>query len=127
MTNPANNSSGKPIVLFFKSFGHAIRGIKHVFKNERNFRLHILSSVLVLILATYFNCDSVEFALLLIVISIVLALEMINSAIEYTWNKLEPNHHPVVGIIKDAMAGSVLIASISAFIVGIIIVLRHIL
>ena len=127
MTNPANNSTGKPIILFFKSLGHAIGGIKHVFKNERNFRLHVLSSVLVLILAFYFKCDLLEFVLLIIIISIVLALEMINSAIEYTWNKLEPNHHPVVGIIKDAMAGSVLIASISAFIVGIIIVLRHIL
>ena len=127
MINPANNSKEKPIISFFKSFRYAFKGIKHVFKNERNFRLHTLISILVLILAIYFNCDLIEFALLVIIISLVMSLEMINSAIEYTWNKLEPNHHPVVGIIKDAMAGSVLIASISAFIVGIIIVLRHIL
>jgi len=127
MTNSNNEQHTGFFSLFFKSFGYALNGIKHVFKNERNFRLHILSSVLVLIFAFYFNCDLIEFALLVIVMSVVLITEIINSAIEYTWNKLEPNHHPVVGIIKDAMSGSVLIASISALIVGIIIVLRHLI
>lgn len=127
MTQSANKPIKKSHNLIIKSFKHAINGVKHVFKNERNFRLHILSSVLVLILAFYFDCDLIEFAFLTIIIAIVLVSEMINSAIEYTWDKLEPNHHPVVGVIKDTMAGSVLIASISAFIIGIIIVLRHLI
>ena len=103
------------------------RGIKHVFKNERNFRFHTIISIIVLILAIYLECDLIELALLIIVISIVLVSEMVNSAIEYTWDKLEPNHHPVVGIIKDAMAGSVLIASVSAVLVAVIIIFRHLI
>ena len=73
------------------------------------------------------NFSSIEFAILIIVMSIVFVAEMVNSAIEYTWDKLEPNHHPVVGIIKDTMAGSVLIASLSAVVVGAIIIFRHLI
>lgn len=123
MTNFANKNRDS----FFRSFIYAFNGIKHVFKNERNFKIHIIISAIVLSAALYLRCDWLEIALLIIVISIVLMAEIVNSAIEYTWDKLEPNHHPVVGLIKDTMAGSVLIASISAFIVGLIIVFRHLI
>ena len=118
MPNKTQNS-------LFKSFDYAFKGIKYVLNNERNFKIHTIISLVVLTLALYFNCNLIEFALLVIVISIVLITEMINSAIEYTWDKLEPNHHPVVGMIKDVMAGVVLIASFSAIIVGLIIFVRH--
>jgi diacylglycerol kinase len=123
MTNFAN----KKVNPFFDSFGCAIKGIQHVFRNERNFRLHITIAVVVLFFAYYLNFSSIEFAILIIVMSIVFVAEMVNSAIEYTWDKLEPNHHPVVGIIKDTMAGSVLIASLSAVVVGAIIIFRHLI
>ena len=110
-----------------QSLAYALKGVKHIFKNERNFRLHIFSTVVVLFLAFYFKCDLLEIALLVIVISIVLVSEMINSAIEHTWDKLEPNHHPVVGMIKDMMAGAVMVAATSAFVVGLIIIIRHII
>ena len=118
------NKNPKP---FFRSFINAYNGIQHVFKNEKNFRLHILIAILVLGSAILLNCDLIEFALLIVVIFIVLVAEMVNSAIEYTWDKLEPNHHPVVGLIKDTMAGSVLIASIGALSVGLIIIFRHLI
>ena len=127
MTNSDNGQHKGFLSLVIKSFGYALNGIRYVFKHERNFRLHVLSSILVLICAIYFKCDLIEFALLVIVMAVVLITEIINSAIEYTWDKLEPNHHPVVGIIKDAMSGSVLIASLSALIVGILIVIRHLI
>jgi diacylglycerol kinase len=132
MVKPDNSQnvsrqSKKSVSSLLKSFKYAFNGIAHVFRNERNFRLHVFSSILVLILATYFQCDLIEFALLMIVMSVVLITEIINSAIEYTWDKLEPNHHPVVGIIKDAMSGSVLLASLSAFFVGIMIIVRHLI
>ena len=123
MTNP----NSKIQKTFIKSFKPAFNGLKYVFKNERNFRLHIVIGLIVLILAIYLNCSLIEIMFLVIVISIVLITEIINSAIEYTWDKLEPNHHPVVGIIKDVMAGSVLIASLSAGLVGVLMLLRHLI
>lgn len=121
MANPNNNEISKP---FLKSFGHAYNGIKHVFKNEKNFRLHTIIAVIVLFAGFYVRCSLLEIALLVVVISLVLVTEMINSAIEYTWDKLEPNHHPIVGVIKDVMAGSVLVASVSAVVIGLIIICK---
>jgi diacylglycerol kinase len=121
-----NFANKKPNHLF-KSFTYAWKGIKHVFKNERNFRIHIIISVLVLFFAVYFRIEAIEIAILIISISMVLVAEMINSAIEYTWDKLEPNHHPVVGVIKDTMAGSVLLTSFAAVVVGLIIIFRNLI
>lgn len=121
MNKSVNKNSGP----FLKSFYYAFNGLLHIYKNERNFRFHLLSGALALFLAACLNFSLIEFSLLIIVISIVLITEIINSAIEYTWDKLEPNHHPVVGIIKDVMSSSVLVASLSALAVGLMIVINH--
>ena len=107
------------------SFKYALKGIKYVIKNEGNFRIHLILTALILVVCSLLKFNYIEFLLIIIAITLVLVTEMINSAIEYTWNKLEPNHHPVVGIIKDVMAGSVLVSSIGAIIIGLTIIIRH--
>jgi diacylglycerol kinase len=50
----------------------------------------------------------------------VLVVEMINTAFELVVDMLSPEFHPIAKIIKDVAAGAVLIASISAFVIGIL-------
>ncbi len=107
---------------FINSSENALKGLEHVWKEERNFKIHCIISVLVIIVGFILHFDTYQWVAVILCIIIVLALEMVNSAIEYTWNHLEPNHHPVVGTIKDVMAGAVLVASIGAAIVGILVI-----
>ncbi len=116
----------KPDHNLMKSIHCAVNGIKHVYKNEKNFRKHIIISIIVLFVSFYLNLNNTDFAIIIFVMAFVLVSEMINSVIEYTWDKLEPNHHPVVGIIKDAMAGVVLISSLASIIIGILIFVKYI-
>ena len=116
----------KPDHNIIKSITCASRGIKHVYKNEKNFRKHIFVSIIVLLLSIYLNLENTDLAIIIFVITFVIVSEMINSVIEYTWDKLEPNHHPVVGIIKDAMAGVVLVSSVASVIIGILIFIKYI-
>lgn len=108
---------------FKKSFKSAQNGILHVYKNEINFKIHIIIAIIVLVLGLIMDWHAWKWALYIFAVSQVLVTEVLNSAIEYTWDHLEPNQHPVVGIIKDVTAGAVLISVISAMFIGIILFL----
>jgi diacylglycerol kinase (ATP) len=57
-------------------------------------------------------------ALIILCIAIVVALEALNSALEYVIDRLHPEIHAEIGCAKDAAAGAVLLASIGAALVG---------
>jgi undecaprenol kinase len=104
-----------------RSFRYAGRGLKYVFLEEQNFRIQIIIGLIVLILALYFNVKVWEGVALLLVIMMVLVLELINSVFERIIDVLKPRMHPYVEVVKDIMSATVLLASISAIIVGILI------
>jgi diacylglycerol kinase len=99
----------------------AINGIFLVWRSERNFRIHILFTLLVILFSWYFQLSKLEWILVCFCIGFVLALEMINSAVELLIDHMFPEYHNVAGRIKDILAGSVLIAAISSAIIGMII------
>lgn len=119
-----NNTSMKKTK---SSLGHAFNGIAQAIKTERNFKIHCLCMIFVVLVGLVLEWDWVRWALAILAIMAVLGAEMINTAIEYTWNHLEPNHHPVVGVIKDIMAGAVLIVSIGAAVIGALLVYSSLL
>jgi undecaprenol kinase len=115
----------KPGQSLSRSLTTAMSGIRQVFQTERNFRIQNAVMVLVVLIGLLMDWSFVKWCFATIAIAMVLGTEMVNTAIEYTWDHLEPNHHPVVGTIKDIMAGAVLVVSIGAAIVGILLVFSH--
>ncbi len=111
----------------FKSFKYALNGIKTVLKEEKNFQIEIVFAVLVIFLGLFLKVTSIEFSLLVVACIFVLSGEMVNTAIEDLCDKVEPSFNPVIGKIKDIMAGFVLITSFGAIILGLIILLPKIL
>jgi len=97
-----------------------------VFKEENNFRIQIVLAIFVVVLMFFFNLSSIERGLLVLMILIVLVLEMLNSVIERFIDVLKPRVHTYVRDMKDIAAGSVLLASIGAILIGIIIFYPHI-
>jgi diacylglycerol kinase len=75
----------------------------------------------------YFKKTTIESALILMLCFSVLALELINTAIEKMADFVEPNFNPKIGIIKDIAAGAVLMAAILSVVVGFIIYRAYIL
>ncbi|MET3727756.1 diacylglycerol kinase [Fictibacillus halophilus] len=104
----------------FSSFGFAFKGIIATFKSEQNFKIHTFMSVIVIIIAIALDFSKERFVLLFIVIGVVLALELINTAIESTVDLITENKHPLAKKAKDAAAGAVLVFSIFAVIIGIL-------
>lgn len=104
-----------------KSFADALRGLKHVFKSEQNFRIQVLLGSLVFAAAIYFPLRSWEVILVVLLVLLVLLVEILNTVFEYFSDLLKPRLHHYVGVIKDIMAGAVLLTSAVALVVGVII------
>jgi len=104
-----------------KSFSFAIKGVFSLFKGEPNARIHLVFACLVLALAYYFDVEKWEWVILIICITLVIAAEAFNTAIESLTDLASPDKHPLAKKTKDIAAAAVLICAISAAVIGLII------
>lgn len=109
------------------SFGYALRGIGVALRQEPNLRIHALATLLTIGFGIYFSISRMEWALQTIVSGIVWLAELFNTAWEDFLDHAHPSHHPKIGRVKDIAAGAVLLAAITAAIVGAIIYIPYIL
>ncbi len=103
---------------FFRSFHYARLGLAHAFQSEHSFRIHTVAVAVVTLLMLVLRVSARDAALLILVMSVILVLEITNTVIERLVGILEPRIHPYIGTIKDLMAGAVLITSIGGILIG---------
>ncbi|WHX47713.1 diacylglycerol kinase family protein [Paenibacillus woosongensis] len=108
----------KPASKWSDTFRYAAEGIVTALKSERNMKIHLLAAVAVLLAAAYFRLPGRDVALLLIVIGLVIAAELVNTALEAVVDLVSPDWHPLAKTAKDTAAGAVLVAAIIAVCVG---------
>lgn len=101
-----------------KSFQFALRGFRFCILNERNMRIHIVVLAMVLYFSMLFGLAEEEWILLIIVSSLVLVCEMINTAIEALVNLGTSSYDNVARVAKDVAAGAVFLTAFMAVIVG---------
>lgn len=110
-----------------KSFANAINGIFLFISHDRNGKIHMVIAAIVVIAGLFFRVNNIEWAILLLCISIVVGLEMINHAIENVCDVVHENLHPLVKTAKDVAAGAVLWSVIISVIIGVLIFLPKIM
>jgi diacylglycerol kinase (ATP) len=103
---------------FTDSFNYAIEGIIYAVKTQRNMKFHMIIAILVLLGSLFFDFTKIEMLILFITITLVIVLEMINTAIEATIDVLANYYHPLAKIAKNVAAGAVLISAVNAVVVG---------
>lgn len=104
----------------FDSFRHAFDGILAGL-GERNMKIHCMMAVLVVIFGLILQISITEWCICLVLFGLIMALELINTAIEAVVDLVTQEYHPLAKIAKDTAAGAVLIASIMAAVTGLII------
>jgi len=100
------------------SFKHAWDGLVLAFKEQPNLRVHFLSAFMVLILGLIVGLAQMEWVLLIFTMSLVLIAEMVNTTIEAVTDLLTDKWHLQAKNAKDIGAGMVLVAAVSAVVVG---------
>lgn len=111
---------------FGQSFGFALSGLTYAFQSEANFRTHCALSVLVLVFGFGVGLAPWEWAILLVCIALMLATELINTAIERCVDRFcDVKMDTAAGQVKDLAAGACLVVAFSCFCIGILIFVPH--
>lgn len=110
------------MISFLEKFKYAIVGIVTGLKEDRSIRIQFLFGLLAVIASYFFITTMIGWIILFATITLVIAFEYLNSAIEEIVNFISPDYHKVAKKIKDLSAGAVLIVSIFALFVGICII-----
>jgi len=95
--------------------------LSDLFRRHPNARIHLLAAVSVVALGIYCQISRMEWIALSICISLVLALEALNTALEYLTDLVSPEFHPLAGKAKDVAAAAVLLVAAGAVVVGLLI------
>ena len=104
-----------------ESFKNAFSGLFYFFKVERNARIHLIISILVIVVSALVKLSLFEWIAIGIAISLVWTAELFNTSLEKLFDLIEPNHNIDVKIGKDAAAAAVLITSALSVLIGILI------
>lgn len=101
-----------------RSFYYAGAGLKKFFGEEHNARIHLAAAIVAGILGWWCKVSHTEALALVIVIGLVWVTEILNTCIERAMDFITRETRPEIKLIKDLAAGAVLIASLTAVIVG---------
>lgn len=97
------------------SFKYAWAGVSYAFQTQRNFRIHVVVGALAISLGVFLHLRAVEMAVIGLTIGAVLAMELLNTAIESVVDlTVKQNYHELAKIAKDCAAAAVLISSLAA-------------
>lgn len=109
------------------SLEFALTGILTAFKEERNMRKHAVTALVVILAGFVFQVSRIEWLFLLMSIFLVVAFEIINSAIENVVDLASHYHFFMLAKkAKDMAAGSVLVVSLFAAVTGALIFIPRI-
>lgn len=109
---------------FRNTFKNARKGMRLAIRSERNIRVHLATALFVMLLGVFLGLDSVKICILLLTVAMVVSMEMINSAIEFSLDAVFHNRYSkLVGMAKDISAGAVMFVTIVAVAIGCLIFL----
>ena len=120
MASKGKNLKSKNV---FHSFKYAFSGLKYGFINTKNLHIDFFFILAVIVCGFIFNISLIEWTVLILCISLVVSLELVNTAIEEVVNLASPDIHPLAKASKDVAAGAVLFSAIMTIIIGLIIFL----
>lgn len=107
------------------SFKYAFEGIATAFRDQPNLKLHFIAATGVLIVSYFLQISKAEWLVVLLTIGFVITIELTNTAIEEVVDSFTSEVHPAAKKAKDVAAAAVLVASITAAIIGLIIFLPY--
>lgn len=115
----------QPVLAFFQSrvlaFRYAFAGWWYVLRTQRNAWIHALISLMVGVLGFWLKLDRLEWAIVILTISIVWTAEFINTALEAVVDLASPQQHPLARVGKDVGAAAVLIAALTSILIGLLV------
>lgn len=102
---------------------YALNGLALAFRSEKSVRFQILVAIAVICLLGLVQPPIFWWVIILMMISLVLLAELVNTAIEGVCDFVQPNHSEHIKKIKDVSAGAVFIISMCSVVVGLLFII----
>ncbi len=99
-------------------FKCAFDGIKYGFINTKNLRIYLIFILVIIISGIVLEISLIEWLITMLCITLVISLELVNTAIEEEVNIVSPEINPIAKASKDVAAGAVLFAAIMSTAIG---------
>jgi diacylglycerol kinase (ATP) len=112
-----------PIRRVINATQNSLHGLRQAWGTEPAFRYEIYVLIVALPTAWFLGGGAVERALMIGSVSVVVVVELINSAIETVVDRIGPEHHPLSGRAKDLGSAAVFCSIAIALMVWIIVLL----
>jgi diacylglycerol kinase len=103
------------------SFGYALAGWLYMLRWQKNTRLMSVASIIIVALSLWLQIGRLEWALIIISITIVWLTEFLNAGIEAAIDVASPQYHPMAQVGKDVASAAVLLGVISSILVGLLV------
>ncbi|MBU0696808.1 MAG: diacylglycerol kinase family protein [Bacteroidetes bacterium] len=110
-----------------KSFPYAFNGLKILFKEEHNARVHLFIAIFAILAGFILKISAIEWVAVILVIGLVFITEIINTSIENIADFISPEKHPKIKVIKDLAAAAVILSAIVSVMIGLLIFLPKLL
>lgn len=119
LVKPERDLAWQVAPTLFTSFRYAWMGVSYAFLTQRNFRIHVCLGSVAIGLGLLLHSSVVELAVIGLTIGLVLAMELLNTAIESVVDlTVKQTYHELAKIAKDCAAAAVLVSAIAAVLVA---------
>ena len=106
-----------------RAFGSSMRGLGGAYRDEAAFRQELALAVVVIPLGLWLGHGAIERVLLVSPVLLILIVELLNSAIEATVDRIGPERHVLAGLAKDIGSAAVLLSFVLLVVVWLIVLL----
>jgi diacylglycerol kinase (ATP) len=122
MKSPYKGKTG--LRRFINAFGYSIAGTLAAFKHEDAFRQEVVLVVMLTPVALYFGETAIDQALMISSLLLIIIVELLNSSIEATVDRISVKHHKLAKRAKDIGSAAVFFSLINAAIIWFLLLVK---
>ena len=122
MKSPYKGKTG--LRRLMNAFGYSIAGTLAAFKHEDAFRQEVILAVVLTPVALYFGETAIHQALMIGSLLFIIIVELLNSSIEATVDRISVKHHKLAKRAKDIGSAAVFFSLINAAIIWFLLLVK---
>ena len=122
MKNPYKGKTG--LTRLVNAFGYSIAGTLAAFKHEDAFRQEVVLAVVLTPIALYFGETAIDQALMISSLLFIIVVELLNSSIEATVDRISVKHHKLAKRAKDIGSAAVFFSLINAAVIWFLLLVK---
>ena len=111
---------------FLQTIKNSLNGIRCYAKDGKSILILIIGVIIELAMGIAYQISGLEWILIVCVLGFILAIELINTAIEAACDAITKEYNPLIKIAKDCGSGATFVVSIVTIILNLIIFLPKI-